>query len=123
MPTTASRSESDRPESRQPPTSVDKSVIEMIRTYVETGPDHRRAHGDVLEDATIGCEDQRRVVELRRDLCAQSRHSLKGMSGAIGAMHLSALSPTSSAEPGAIDRTAVRRLEDEFHASTTLCAA
>lgn len=103
-------------ESRPP--AIDRSVIEMLRTYApEGGPDPvAELTSTFLEDggdrlrkinaAILNCDE----VAARK-----AAHSLKGMSGAIGAMHLSALSnDVEHAEPGAIDRACVRQLEDEF---------
>jgi HPt (histidine-containing phosphotransfer) domain-containing protein len=45
----------------------------------------------------------------------KAAHSLKGMSGSIGANHLSTLSSElEKADPGTIDRARIQQLEQEF---------
>jgi HPt (histidine-containing phosphotransfer) domain-containing protein len=54
----------------------------------------------------------------------RAAHSLRGMSGAIGAMHLCSLSrDVEVAEPGAIDRARIERLEQEFQRVTAALQA
>jgi len=76
----------------------------------------RRADRDVLEDGNDRLQKiNAALLNGDEPSARKAAHSLKGMSGAIGATHLSALSHgVEHAEPGAIDRTAVRQLEDEF---------
>lgn len=90
----------------------------MIRTYVADGGADPIAEltATFLEDGNDRLQKiNAALLNGDEPSARKAAHSLKGMSGAIGATHLSALSHgVEHAEPGAIDRTAVRQLEDEF---------
>ena len=100
------------------PPAIDVSVIEMLRSLaVEGQPD------PVLEVTTSFISDgSERLVRMNDALRAgdevsarRAAHSLRGMSGAIGALHLCSLSrEVEVAEPGAIDRARIQRIEREF---------
>jgi len=98
--------------------AIDQTVIDMLRSFAaDGGPD------PVIElTETFLADAKDRLVKLNAALSSgdevaarKAAHSLKGMSGAIGANHLSSLSnEVEHAEPGAIDQARVRRLEQEF---------
>jgi two-component system sensor histidine kinase/response regulator len=100
------------------PPPIDVSVIEMLRSLAADGdPD------PMTELTATFIEDGNdRLAKLNAALASgdliaarKAAHSLKGMSGAIGADHLNALScEIEHAEPGAIDRARIQRLEQEF---------
>lgn len=100
------------------PPALDLSVLEMLRAWQEDGqPDL------VVELAAVfEADGHDRLVKLRYavvagDLPAARRaaHSLRGMSGTIGALHLSALSAElEKSDPDAITDARVRLIEQEF---------
>jgi HPt (histidine-containing phosphotransfer) domain-containing protein len=100
------------------PPAIDFSVIEMLRSFAAEGdPD------PIAELAeTFVADGNDRIVKAAAALsigdeaaARKAAHSLKGMSGAIGANHLSSLScDFEHAEPGTLDRARVQRLEEEF---------
>jgi signal transduction histidine kinase/DNA-binding response OmpR family regulator len=99
--------------------AIDQSVIDMLRSFAaEGGPDPVVEITETfLADATDRLAKLNAALSSGDEVAARkAAHSLKGMSGAIGANHLSALSSeVEHAEPGAIDRARVQRLEQEFH--------
>jgi CheY-like chemotaxis protein/HPt (histidine-containing phosphotransfer) domain-containing protein len=99
--------------------AIDQSVIDMLRSLAaDGGPD---PVAELTETFLVDARD--RLATLNAALASgdevaarKAAHSLKGMSGAIGANHMSTLSnEVEHAEPGAIDQARVRRLEQEFH--------
>ncbi|MBY0497386.1 MAG: Hpt domain-containing protein [Cyanobacteria bacterium] len=100
------------------PPAIDVTVIEMLRSLAEEGqPD------PVAEVTTTFITDGRERLSRMSDAllngdevsARRAAHSLRGMSGAIGALHLCSLSrDVEVAEPGAIDRARIQRLEQEF---------
>ena len=100
------------------PPAIDVTVIEMLRSLaVEGEPD------PVAEVTTTFISDgSERLTRMNAALlngdevsARRAAHSLRGMSGAIGAMHLCSLSrDVEVAEPGAIDRARIQRVEQEF---------
>ncbi len=101
------------------PPAIDLSVIEMLRSLAVDGE-----ADPVVELTQAFVEDgANRLAALhtaisKGDVTAarMAAHSLKGMSGALGATHLSVLSrEIERAEPGALDRGRIARLEQEFH--------
>jgi len=100
------------------PPAIDASVLELLRSLaVEGEPD------PVAEIATTFITDANNRIDRMNDAllagdmasARKAAHSLRGMSGAIGAMHLSLLSrEVEVAEPGAIDRARIQLLRDEF---------
>jgi len=100
------------------PPAIDVTVIEMLRSLAEDGePD------PVAEVTNTFISDGSERLTLLNDAllngdevsARRAAHSLRGMSGAIGAMHLCSLSrDVEVAEPGAIDRARIERLEQEF---------
>jgi HPt (histidine-containing phosphotransfer) domain-containing protein len=101
------------------PPPIDLSVIEMLRSLAADGDPDPMAElsAAFIEDAND------RLAQLKAALASgdvvaarKAAHSLKGMSGAIGANHLHSLScDVEHAEPGAIDRARIQCLEEEFH--------
>jgi signal transduction histidine kinase/DNA-binding response OmpR family regulator len=100
------------------PSAIDRSVIDMLRSFAADGAPDPVA--EITETFLVDGKD--RLAKLNAALtrgdevaARKAAHSLKGMSGAIGANHLSSLSnDVEHAEPGAIDQAWVRRLEQEF---------
>ncbi len=99
--------------------AIDRSVIDMLRSLAADGdPD---PIVELTETFVVDARD--RLAKLKAALSSgdevaarKAAHSLRGMSGAIGANHLSSLScDVEHAEPGAIDLARVQRLEQEFH--------
>ena len=100
------------------PPTLDMTMINMLRTFREAGePD------PVEEIASMFVIDgHERLTTMRVALAAgdeptarRAAHSLRGMSGSIGAARLTALTQDfESAGPGAIDSTRLRQLEHEF---------
>ncbi len=100
------------------PPPLDPTVLDTLRAWRQPdGPDPvADLTSAFLEDATD------RIGKLRDALAAgdeakarKAAHSLKGMCGAIGANHMSALSSQlEHAEPGAVDAARVSGLEREF---------
>jgi HPt (histidine-containing phosphotransfer) domain-containing protein len=100
------------------PPALDETVIEMLRSLVDEGdPD------PVIElTETFLADGNDRLAKLHAalsvgdDIAARkAAHSLKGMSSAIGANHLSSLScGVEHAEPGAITTARIQVLEREF---------
>ena len=100
------------------PPAIDVTVIEMLRSLAIDGePDPvAEVTNTFISD---GSERLTRMNDalLNGDEVSARRaaHSLRGMSGAIGAMHLCSLSrDVEVAEPGAIDRARIQRVEQEF---------
>jgi signal transduction histidine kinase/DNA-binding response OmpR family regulator len=110
------------------PPAIDTTVIDMLRSLAADGdPD---PIVELKETFVLDAHD--RLAKLNAALLSgdevaarRAAHSLKGMSGAIGANHLSSLSrDVEHAEPGAIDSTRVQLLEREFErVSAALSAA
>jgi len=104
------------------PPAIDVTVIEMLRSLAIEG------EPDPVEEVTTtfisdGCERLMKMHDALRNgdevSARRAAHSLRGMSGAIGAMHLCSLSrDVEVAEPGAIDRARIQRLEQEFQRVT-----
>lgn len=100
------------------PPPLDPAVLGMLREWRQPGGP------DPVADLTLAFVQDAtdRFVKLREALAAgdettarRAAHSLKGMSGAIGANHLSSLSSElEHAPPGAIDAARVTVLEREF---------
>jgi CheY-like chemotaxis protein/HPt (histidine-containing phosphotransfer) domain-containing protein len=105
-----------RPTEAPPP--LDLGVLRTLRSYgAEGGPD---PVADLTEAFMVDARDRLSRI---RAACAigdesatrKAAHSLKGMSGAIGANHMSALSGAlEHAEPGTIDGARIEQLEREF---------
>jgi signal transduction histidine kinase/CheY-like chemotaxis protein/HPt (histidine-containing phosphotransfer) domain-containing protein len=128
---TTTVSQSDKPNFAAPealPPAIDTSVIDMLRSLAADGDPDPIA--ELIETFVVDGSD--RLAKLHAALSAgdelaarRAAHSLKGMSGAIGASHLSSLSrEVEHAEPGAIDSARVQLLEREFaRVSAALSAA
>ena len=109
------------------PPAIDVTVIEMLRSLaIEGEPD------PVAEVTTTFISDgSDRLIRMHDALlkgdevsARRAAHSLRGMSGAIGAMHLCSLSrDLEVAAPGAIDRARIQRLEQEFQRVTAALRA
>jgi HPt (histidine-containing phosphotransfer) domain-containing protein len=99
------------------PPALDISVIETLRSM--GGEDV-----DIVADLTAAfvSDGQDRLSKMNESLntgdetlARRAAHSLKGMCGSIGAMHLTALSAQlEKSEPGAINRARVQEIELEF---------
>lgn len=100
------------------PPALDRSVLEMLRVWQEDG------QPDLVAELTavFEADGHDRLVKLRhaviaRDVAAARRaaHSLRGMSGTIGALHLSELSAElEKSAPDAVTDARVRQIEREF---------
>ena len=100
------------------PPALDTSVIATLRSLGEGGGI------DIVADLTAAfvTDAQDRLRKMNESLSSgdesgarRAAHSLKGMCGSIGAMHLTALSADlEKAEPGAINRARVQEIEQEF---------
>ena len=100
------------------PPAIDTSLIGMLRSLAAEGePD------PVADITTLFIADGgERLTQMSTALLAgdevsarRAAHSLRGMSSVIGASHLCSLSrDVEVAEPGAIDRARIQRLEAEF---------
>ena len=109
------------------PPAIDVTVIEMLRSLAIDGePD------PVAEVTTSFISDgSERLIRMNDALLTgdevsarRAAHSLRGMSGAIGALHLCSLSrDVEVAEPGAIDRARIQRIEQEFQRVTAALRA
>ena len=101
------------------PPALDMSVIETLRSLCPGGD------VDILADLTTAfLDDGRDRLRKMNDALSKgdetaarrAAHSLKGMSGSIGAIHLTTLSgQLEKAEPGTIDRARLQQLEEEFN--------
>jgi signal transduction histidine kinase/DNA-binding response OmpR family regulator len=109
------------------PPPIDTTIIDMLRSLAADGdPD---PIVELTETFVVDAHD--RLAKLNAALsigdevaARRAAHSLKGMSGAIGANHLSSLSrDVEHAEPGAIDRTRIQLLEREFERVSAALAA
>jgi HPt (histidine-containing phosphotransfer) domain-containing protein len=109
-------------------TPVDFSVIELLRGFREEGePD------PIIELRTLFIEDGSRHLQVLHQAvqsgderaARRAAHSLVGMCGTIGAMHLCSMSSAvEKAGPGTIDRARIQQLEHEFvRVSQALLAA
>ncbi|MDP3719791.1 MAG: Hpt domain-containing protein [Acidobacteriota bacterium] len=100
------------------PPPLDPAVLDMVREWRQPGgPD---PVADLIlafvQDATDRFAKLRRAVAGGNETAArEAAHSLKGMSGAIGANHMSLLSSELEHAPsGAMDVARVAALEREF---------
>jgi len=109
------------------PPPIDLSVIEMLRSLAaDGGPDPvAELTAAFIEDGTDRLAKLNAALSSGDVIAARkAAHSLKGMSGAIGANHLSSLScDVEHAEPGAIDRTRIQGLVEEFQRVTAALQA
>jgi HPt (histidine-containing phosphotransfer) domain-containing protein len=108
--------------------TIDFTMIEMLRGLRAEG------EADPLIELTEAFESdgRQRLQELRDAITAgderlarRAAHSLKGISGSIGASRMSELSASlERAEPGAINDARVQEIQQEFErASTALRSA
>jgi CheY-like chemotaxis protein len=106
------------PDREDLPPAVDHSVLAMLRSFAgEGGPDPiAELTAAFFEDANDRLRKMSAaVLDCDEVTARKAAHSLKGMSGAIGATRLSTLSgAVEHAEPGAIDRASIEQLEAEF---------
>jgi signal transduction histidine kinase/DNA-binding response OmpR family regulator/HPt (histidine-containing phosphotransfer) domain-containing protein len=106
-----------RPSATDRPPALDLSIIAMLRSMSPPGT-------DAVADLTMAFIDdgQDRLRKMLDGMTSgdessvrKAAHSLKGMSGSIGATHLSTLSAQlEQASPGTIDRALVEQVEQEF---------
>ena len=98
--------------------SLDAAVLESLRAFMPTYGSDPVADltAAFVQDATQRLRILHDAVASGDEIAARrAAHSLKGMSGAIGAVRLSQLSSDlEHAEPGAIDRTRIHQIEREF---------
>lgn len=109
------------------PPAIDTSLIGLLRSLAAEG------EPDPVADITsmFIADGGERLKQMSSALLAgdeasarRAAHSLRGMSGVIGANHLSSLSrDVEVAEPGAIDRARIQRLEQEFQRVTAALRA
>ena len=103
------------PTSTALPPALDLSVLEALRSL---------GGNEIVADLTaaFAADGQDRLRKMHESLnsgddtgARLAAHSLKGMSGSIGAMHLAALSGSlEKADPGAINHARVQEIEQEF---------
>ena len=100
------------------PPAIDASVLALLRSLaVEGEPDPvAEITATFITDATNRIDRMIDALSTGDEAAVRkAAHSLRGMSGAIGAVHLSALSrEVEVAEPGAIDRARIQLLREEF---------
>ena len=100
------------------PPPLDQTVLDTLRSWRQPGGPDPVADLTLafVEDATEGIGKLREALSSGDELSARkAAHSLKGMSGAIGANHLSTLSSEiEHAETSTIDAELVRGIEQEF---------
>jgi HPt (histidine-containing phosphotransfer) domain-containing protein len=99
------------------PPALDASVIEGLRALAGEGVDIlAELTNAFIDDGRDRLRKMQAAVSSGDEIAARrAAHSLKGMSGSIGATHLSTLScEFEKAEPGAINDARLQRLEREF---------
>ncbi len=100
------------------PPPLDQTVLDTLRSWRQPGGPDPVAELTVafVEDATERIGKLREALSSGDDVSARkAAHSLKGMSGAIGANHLSTLSSEiEHAQTSTIDAELVRGVEQEF---------
>jgi HPt (histidine-containing phosphotransfer) domain-containing protein len=109
-------------------TTIDFSVIDLLRGFRGAGdPDPIiELRSLFIEDASKHLQALNAAVETGDAGSARrAAHSLVGMCGTIGAMHLCSMSSeVEKADPAAIDRARILQLEHEFvRVSQALLAA
>jgi HPt (histidine-containing phosphotransfer) domain-containing protein len=110
----------------QLPPPLDLTVIEELRALAGDGVDIvTELTGAFLDDGRERLGKMHDALAAGDELTARrAAHSLKGMSGAIGATHLSRLSNEfERAQPGTISRDRIAALEQEFQRVSAALAA
>lgn len=111
-----------------PPPMLDMTIIKMLRSFREEGgPDPVAELTELfVTDGNESLSNMRAALATGDEAAARwAAHTLKGMSGSIGAARLSAMTEDfENAGPGAIDSGRLTQLELEFfRVSQALIAA
>lgn len=99
------------------PPALDLAIIEGLRALAGEGVDIlTELTGAFVDDGRDRLRKMHEAVARGDEVAARrAAHSLKGMSGSIGANHLSTLSHEfEKAQPGAITAARIQLLEQEF---------